>query len=96
MKKFNEFINNNELLIVNLIEDAENSNLPDLEMISKRESYRNIIKIGDSVIPYLLKRNNIIWDRALYEITGEGLSSLDYSTSERLKYWKKWSTENGY
>lgn len=96
INKFNEFVNNDELLIKKLIEDAENTNLPDLEMISKRESYINIINIGKNVIPHLLKRNNIIWDRALCEITGNGLSSLDYNTTERLNYWKKWSAENGY
>lgn len=95
MKKFNEFVNN-DFLINNLIEDAENSNLPDLKLISQRESYRNIIKIGNSVIPYLLKRNNIIWDNALSEITGEGLKSLDFDTKERMNYWKNWAIKNGY
>jgi len=94
--KFNEFVDINNLLIQKLIEESENTNLPDLEMISNREPYRNVIKIGKAAIPYLLKRNNIIWDRALSELTGEGLSPLDYNTNERMKYWQKWSKENGY
>jgi hypothetical protein len=28
--------------------------------------------MGRKIIPYLLKRNNIIWDNALSKITGEG------------------------
>jgi hypothetical protein len=33
---------------------------------------------------------------ALSELTGDGLSSLEYNTVERQNYWKKWSKENGY
>ena len=96
INKFNEFVNNDELLIKNLIQESENTNLPDLEMISKRNSYKEIIKMGEKVIPFLLERNNIIWDRALSDITGEGLNPLMYDTKERLSYWQKWSTKNGY
>lgn len=95
MKKFNEFVDN-DFLIKNLIEDAENSSLPDLKLISQRESYKNIIKIGKSTIPYLLERDNIIWDNALSEITGEGLNSLEFNTKERMNYWKNWAIKNGY
>jgi len=96
VNKFNEFINNDKLLINNLIEESENTNLPDLEMISKKKSYRSIVQIGEKVIPYLLNRNNILWDNALSEITGQGLDPLKYNTKERMLYWKKWSKENGY
>jgi hypothetical protein len=75
-----------DLLIKKLIEEVENTNLPDLEMISKIKPYRNIINIGEPAISYLLKRNNIILDKALCEITGNGLNSLDYNTTERLNY----------
>jgi len=96
INKFNEFVNIDELLIKKLIEESENTNLPDLEMISNRISYINIIKLGRKVIPYLLDRDNIIWDRALKEITGDGLDPLLYNTSERMNYWRKWKLENGY
>lgn len=96
MKKFNEFIDNELFIIKRLIEESENTNLPDLEMISQRESYRKIVSFGKKVIPYLLERNLIIWDRALSEITGDGLNPLEYNTTERLKYWKNWSEKNEY
>ena len=96
INKYNEFINNEEQLIYQLIEEAENTNSSDLEFISNRESYQNVIKIGEKVIPILLKRNLIIWDKGLSEITGEGLNSLEHDTSERKEFWKNWSKENGF
>jgi hypothetical protein len=95
INKYNEFINNEDYIKL-LIEKAEFTNKPDLVSISETENYRNIIKMGKKVIPLLLERNSIIWDIALKEITGDGISSLEYSTSERLKYWENWAKENGY
>lgn len=96
LNKFNEFVDNDIIIINNLIEESENTNLPDLQMISNRESYKKVISYGRKVIPYLLERDSIIWDIALSKITGDGLNSLEYSTSDRLEYWKKWSQENEY
>ena len=96
LNKFNEFLDNEKILIKELILDSENSNLPDLFMISKNNSYQKVISYGKKVIPYLLERDSIIWDIALSEITGDGLSSLDYNTKDRLNYWKKWAIENEY
>ena len=96
INNYNEFINNDGIIIKNLIEESEKTNLPDLEMISKQKSYRELIKIGKKVIPYLLERNNILWDRALSEITGDGLNPLDYNVKERKEYWKNWAEKNGY
>ena len=96
IRKFNEFINNNQLLIEDLIKKAEHTNLSNLEAISKRESYVKLVEFGEEIIPYLLERNNIIWDIALSKITGCGLNPLDFNTSKRSEYWKKWAIENGY
>jgi len=96
VEKFNEFINNDEFIILKLIEESEMTNLPDLESISVRSPYRKIIEIGEKAIPFLIKRNSIVWDIALSEITGAGLNPLEHNTSERQEYWKKWATENVY
>lgn len=96
INKFNEFVDNDIVIINKLIEESENTNLPDLISISKRDSYRKVISYGKKVIPYLLERNIIIWDIALSELTGEGLSPLEYNTTERLNYWKKWKIDNEY
>ena|ERR1035437_7730665 len=93
--KFNEFINNDSS-ILELIEDAETTNLPDLEEIAQRESYRKIVNMGEKIIPYLLKRNSIIWERALKELTGDGPDPMESSVTERVEFWKNWAKENGY
>jgi len=91
LSKYNEFIDNDVILIKKLIEESENTNLPDLVSISNREVYQKVISYGKKVIPYLLERNSIIWDIALSRITGDGLNPLKYNTSDRLKYWQKLS-----
>ena len=98
IEKFNEFVNNpiNNTEIIKLIEKTEMTNKSDLEEISKGENYRKVVNCGKSIIPILLERNSIIWDRALSELTGFGLDPLEYSTSERKQYWLNWSIENGY
>ena len=80
----------NEISIQELIDRAECTNLSDLESIAKKEEYRQIIQLGEDVIPYLIKRNNILWDIALKEITGEGLNSFNFTTKERVDYWQNW------
>jgi len=95
LNKFNEFVSN-DMIILKMIEEAESTPSSDLEEISKRKSYKNVVSIGEKVIPYLLKRNLIIWDRGLSELTGVGLNSLEHNTSERKEYWEKWAKENGF
>lgn len=90
MKKFNEFVDNDIIVIKKLIDESENTNLPDLKMISERDSYKKVISYGRKVIAYLLERDSIIWDIALSKITGDGLNSLEYSTSDRLDYWNNY------
>jgi hypothetical protein len=94
IKKINEFIN--ESVIYSLIEKAERTPFSDLEYISKLSGYREVVNLGEVVIPYLLERNSIIWDIALRELTNTGLSPEEYSTSERVEFWNKWGLENGY
>lgn len=94
IKKINEFINESE--IYSLIEKAESTPSSDLEFISKRKSYREVVDLGEKVIPFLLERNSILWDIALKELTNSGLPTEKYTTSERVEFWKKWAIENGY
>jgi len=99
IEKFNEFFSTNSdniLDISKLIEMTEMTNKSDLEEISKGDDYRKIVNFGKSIIPILLERNSIIWDKALSELTGGGLDPLKYSTSDRKEYWINWGIENGY
>jgi hypothetical protein len=85
IEKFNEFFSTNSdsiLDISKLIEITEMTNKSDLEEISKGDDYRKIVNFGKSIIPILLERNSIIWDKALSELTGVGLDPLKYSTSD--------------
>lgn len=94
IKKINEFVN--ESNIYTLIEKAERTPFSDLDYISKLYEYREVVNLGESVIPFLLERNSIIWDIALKELTGCGLPSEEYTTTERVEFWNKWALENGY
>ena len=94
MKKFNELVNSNVVIIADLMEKAEMTNLPDLESISQREPYKKIVKMGDKAIPFLLKDISIIWDKALTRITG--VESIGHTSDEISEFWKKWGKENGY
>lgn len=103
VNKYNEFINNEQMLIIKLIEEAEHTNSSNLEAISQREPYRKVVEFGEKVIPYLLERNIIMWNIALSELTGEkfepyidevGFYHLD--SNEVKEFWKKWASENGY
>ena len=101
LNKYNEFLNNGvnnneELLIREMIRQGESTPWSDLEAIANRKEYRKVVDLGEMIIPYLLERNSIVWDRALSELTGEGLNPLEYDTSERKLYWIKWASENGY
>ena len=95
INRFNEFVDNS-VYIKQLIDEGENTPSSDLEYISKREAYQKVISMGVKAIPYLLERNNIIWDIALSQITGIGLDSTEYDTNERKEFWVKWGKENGY
>ena len=100
IEKFNEFVNNDKFInedeLLKLIEDADTTPFADLEKISQGESYIKVVSIGEKVIPYLLDRSLVIWDRALSEITGDGLDPLKYSSLERKQYWENWGITNGY
>jgi hypothetical protein len=97
--KFNEFVNNDDISIEQLIKEAECTNKPDLESIANREPYKRVIALGKKVIPYLLERldhSGPVWDRALTELVGEGLDPLEYTTSERINFWKNWAKNNDF
>ena|ERR1035437_9135383 len=107
INKFNEFINNDELLIKHLIEDAEHTNKSDLISIANRESYKKVISMGEMIIPYLLERldhSGLIWDIALSKLTGvehdlykvDELNFYHLSPIDVSDFWKKWASENGF
>ena len=92
IKMYEEFIDDNDdLLIRELIKEGENTPSSNLEEIAEGEAYKKVINLGEKVIPHLLNRNSIIWDRALKQITGDGLNSLEYNTRERTEYWQNWA-----
>ena len=108
INKYNEFINNEESIIKQLIIEGENTPSSDLEHISQRKSYREVVSLGKKVIPYLLQRmnenNSPIWDKALSKLTGcnhdgykpDEIGFYHLNVDELVKFWKKWGIENGY
>lgn len=104
VEKFNEFINNEDLIINQLIEEAESTPLSDLVAISKRDSYKKVISLGEKVVPYLLDRvinGDPIWNIGLGEILGEkfepsvdNLGFYNLKVSEMQDFWKKWKLDN--
>ena len=96
IRKYNEFINNDDILIHQLIEKVENTNSSDPISIADSDLYKQIISIGDNVIPYLIERNQYIWNIALKKITGVEPDIKLQKSSEIIEFWKNWGLENGY
>ena len=106
INKFNEFLNNEELIITKMIEEGENTPSGNLEEIAERQSYKDVVKLGKKVIPYLLERLEVtgpVWDSALSQLTGKkyeryvddiGFYHLD--VNDMKIFWKNWAKENGY
>jgi hypothetical protein len=94
--KMKDMDSNTDRHITSLIKDASNTPSSDLLQIANSEPYKKVLNMGKRVIPYLLKDKLIIWDHALSELTGQGLCPHEYTTSERVDYWKKWGRENGH
>jgi hypothetical protein len=98
IEKFNEFIRSSEIInkseVISLIESAELTNSSDPILISKREQYRNVVKLGKSVLSLLIERKSYIWNIALKEITG--VEPIGEKSSEITDFWVKWGKENGY
>lgn len=80
--------------IMNLIQSAELTNSPDAVFISEREQYREVVKLGKLVLPFLIERKSYIWNIALKEITG--VEPIGDKSSEIVDFWTKWGLENGY
>lgn len=92
IRKINEFINDAE--IYSLIEKAENTPSSDPEHIANRDSYKKVVQIGESVIPYLVDRKSYIWNIALKKLTG--VEPIGETSSEIVNFWENWAIENGY
>lgn len=108
IRKYNEFVDNDEILIIKLIEEAECTNKADLYRISETTSYKKVIEMGEFAIPFLLKRINegpaAIWNIALSKITGveydkwnvDNLNFYHVNGSEVKDFWKNWAEKNGF
>lgn len=98
MKKYNEFINNNDVLIKDLIKTVENNNFSDRHKIYELSEYKKIIEIGNFTIPILLEtlNDNNLWVEALSKITGVETDENLKLSSEVSDFWKKWGIDNGY
>jgi hypothetical protein len=91
IKKINEFVNES---IYSLIEKSENTSSSDPEYIANRESYKQVLEIGEKVIPFLIERESYIWNIALKELTG--VDPIGTKSSEIVEFWNKWGLKNGY
>jgi hypothetical protein len=102
LKKYNEFINNELIIIKSFIDDVEIKcgNLSDLDEVAKHPSYKKIIENGKKSIPLLLEKINdqtgMFWFNALRKITGEYPDKGKLGLDQMREIWKKWSIENGY
>jgi hypothetical protein len=109
IKKYNEFVNIDADIDADIKVDVKSlmkevygkcGNCSDLDIVAENTSYRKIVENGTDSISFLIEdiRNNkgVFWLKALQEITGEKLSTYDYSTSELKKLWINWADENGY
>jgi hypothetical protein len=93
--KYNEFLDNEETIIKELIKESEFTSSSDLEFIANRKSYKEIIKLGEKVLPFIFESAHLlIWDIALKAITGIDLP--DYNSNQRVKFWINWAIKNGY
>ena len=100
INKFNEFVNNDNLVIEKLIDDLENQkgNCSVLEKIYSHPSYIKIIEYGEKSIPLLLNRigESMFWFEALRRITGDEPDKESIKSIDIMNSWKKWGIENGY
>lgn len=100
INKFNEFVNNDNLVIEKLITDLENEkgNCSMLEKIYSHPSYTKVIEYGKKSIPLLLNRidDSMFWFEALRIITGEYPDKESIKSIDIRNSWKKWAIENGY
>lgn len=102
LKKYNEFVNNELIIIKNFIEDVEIKcgNLSDLDEVAKHPSYKKIIENGKKSIPLLLEKLNdqtcMFWINALQKITGENPDKNYIKTKDIKKSWLNWGIQNGY
>jgi len=93
--KYNEFLDNEETLIKGLIKESEFTSSSDLEFIANRNCYKELIKLGEKVLPFIFESKHLlIWDIALKKITKIDLP--DFDSNQRVKFWKNWAMENGY
>lgn len=76
------------------------SNASSLSKVVANPAYRQIISLGDSVVPLILKhleKEPDHWFSALHEITGENPVSVENlgKFSEMTKAWIKWGKQRG-
>jgi len=96
---FNEFVDNKEILIKDLIEDVEKNcrHLSNLNVVSEYHSYKEIVEIGEQTIPYLLERidKTVVWFNALRKIIGENPDKNHLGYMKQVtEDWKNWAKNN--
>lgn len=107
INKFNEFVNQDEIIIKKLIEEAEATNKSDLYAIADRVPYKKVVEMGEYAIPFLLEKvinGSALWNIGLCRITGvdydkyniNDLNFYHVNNDEVRDFWKKWASENGY
>jgi hypothetical protein len=101
IKKIQEFIEiDKKHLIESLIEKVENDckYLSDTGKVYNHKSYKEIIKIGNYSIPFLLEKLNdntaMFWIKAIEEISG--ISSVGNKSNDIIANWKKWAQDNEF
>lgn len=102
INKFNEFVDNDDVYIENIINNIEVNfgNCSDLDVISNSEMYKKLIEKGNISIPFLLEKLDdqtcMFWINALRIISGDNPDKNYIKTSDIRESWKKWAKENGY
>jgi hypothetical protein len=77
----------------------ESEHLSSIKVMTALPSYRQIVKMGQPVIPLLLmelKERPNFWFTALREITGETEVGKGRSFKEAVADWLKWGHDNHY
>jgi len=102
LKKYYEFIDNNDNIVKNLTDriEEEFGNQSMLNFLYDHPLYEKIISIGTPAISHLLKKinetNSMFWFEALRKITGAEPDKDIIKSKDIRESWNKWGEENGY
>ena len=102
VKKYNEFIDNVTLItfekLASIVE-KQCSVVSSNDTIINHPQYQEIIKMGDEIVPLLIKRldKSYMWLDALSIITNQHPVPESHKGKRNLmkEDWKKWGIDNG-